>query len=347
LLRLGFVGVVLLLVLAGFAYLNGWLTPGKLTPAMFVNQFQRDGGLHPGFRRNHAKGVCVSGYFDSNGAGQQVSVASVFRPGRFRLIGRFSLAGPNPDQADKADSVRGLGLLFYLPGEEQWRTAMINLPVFPMNTPQAFYDNLVATQPDPKTGKPDPEKLKAFAESHPETVKAIAIIKRSPPTSGFDNSTFHGLNAFWFIDSAGEKTPVRWLFVPMQAVARVAGKAESSDKNYLFDALIERMHQGPLRWRLILIIGQSGDPTNDATIPWPADRQQIDAGTLTLETIESDDSSPARNLNFDPLVLPVGIAPSDDPLLSARSAVYSQSFTRREGEPKTPSPISPAQVKSP
>jgi catalase len=44
-------------------------------------------------------------------------------------------------------------------------------------------------------------------------------------------------------------------------------------------------------------------------------------------------------------VLPAGILPSDDPLLSARSAVYSQSFTRREGEPKQPSAITPAQVK--
>jgi catalase len=37
--------------------------------------------------------------------------------------------------------VRGLGLLFRLPGGEEWRTAMVNLPVFPFQTPQAFYDN--------------------------------------------------------------------------------------------------------------------------------------------------------------------------------------------------------------
>jgi len=43
-------------------------------------------------------------------------------------------------------------------------------------------------------------------------------------------------------------------------------------------------------------------------------------------------------------VLPPGIAPSNDPLLSARSAVYSQSFTRRAGEPKPSSPITPAEV---
>ena len=41
----------------------------------------------------------------------------------------------------------------------------------------------------------------------------------------------------------------------------------------------------------------------------------------------------------DPLVLPTGIAASDDPLLSARSATYSQSFTRRAGEAKPPSAV--------
>ena len=55
-------------------------------------------------------------------------------------------------------------------------------------------------------------------------------------------------------------------------------------------------------------------------------------------------SSAARDINFDPLVLPDGIAPSDDPLLSARSAVYSQSYTRRAGEQKQPSAMTQARV---
>jgi catalase len=89
---------------------------------------------------------------------------------------------------------------------------------------------------------------------------------------------------------------------------------------------------------------QSEDPTNDATIPWPPDRQQVDAGTLTIDHIESDDTTPARDINFDPTVLPYGIATSDDPILSVRSAAYSVSFTRREGEPKEPSAISTAET---
>jgi catalase len=95
----------------------------------------------------------------------------------------------------------------------------------------------------------------------------------------------------------------------------------------------------------MVIVGQPDDPTNDASLPWPADREQVDVGTLALDRVESDDTSAARDINFDPLVLPAGIAPSDDPVLSARSAVYSQSYTRRTGETKQPSPITPADAK--
>ena len=93
-----------------------------------------------------------------------------------------------------------------------------------------------------------------------------------------------------------------------------------------------------------MAIAQPGDPTDNATLPWPEGREQVEVGTLTLNSVESEETSPARDINFDPLVLPAGIAPSSDPLLSARSAIYSQSFTRRAGETKEPSAITPSEV---
>jgi catalase len=222
--------------------------------------------------------------------------------------------------------------------------AMVNLPVFPVSTPQAFYDLLLASKPDPATGKPDGAKMGAFFANYPETQAALKIIKSQPPSSGFDNSTFHSLNAFWFLNAAGVSVPVRWILTPMQQFEAANMNSNSPDKNYLFDALIEKIHEQPLQWHLVIIIGQSGDPTNDATLPWPAERQQVDVGTVTLDRVESDDIGAARDINFDPLMLPAGIEPSDDPLLSARSAVYSQSFTRREGETKEPSAVTSAEV---
>jgi catalase len=344
LMRLALVGAAVTAVALFYGYLGGWFTPGELTPGRFVDGFEQVNGIHPGFRRNHAKGVGVSGYFDSNGMAVRLSKAQVFSAGRVPVLGRFSFSGGNPYVADRPDIVRGLGLQFTLPDGELWRTAMVNLPVFPVRTPEAFYEQILASKPDPATGKPDPARMKAFLEAHPEAVPALTIIKSQPFSSGFANSTFHGLNAFWFTNAAGASTPVRWVLVPEQPFALAGDSPANADKNYLFDDLIATLHRQPLRWHLRLIVGQPGDPTGDASLPWPAQREQLDAGILTLDRVESEETSPVRDINFDPLVLPAGITPSDDPVLSARSAIYSRSFTRRAGEAQSPSPITPAQV---
>jgi catalase len=343
--RLAGVAIVVLGAAGTFLYLGGWFNPGALTPIRFVDGFQRVYGIHSGFRRNHAQGVCVSGSFESNSQGTRLSRAVVFKAGRVPVIGRFSLGGGDPYMADAPGIIRGLGLLFKLPDGEEWRTAMVNTPVFAVHTPQAFYERLLATQPDPKTGKPDSEKMAAFLASHPEAVQAAKITESHPVSSGFANSTFYGLNAFWFTNVSGISIPVRWSMAPVQPFAPANTTEPRPDKYYLFDGLIAAIHQHPLQWHQTITIGQANDPTNDATIPWPETREQVDVGTLTLDHVESEEAGPCRDINFDPLVLPAGIAPSDDPLLSARSAVYSQSFTRRAGEKKLPSAVTPSEVR--
>jgi catalase len=344
-LRLAVIGVVLGGIVGLFLYAGGWFTPHKVSPTLIINRFEKVNGEHPGFRRNHAKGVCISGYFESNGNGVALSKAVVFSPGRVPVIGRFALAVGQPFAADSAHTVRSMALLFKLPNGEEWRTGMNNIPVFVANSAQGFYDLLLAAAPDPATGKPDPAKMGAFLTKHPESAKAFQLIRGQPVSSGFANSAYNSLDAFRFINAQGANVPVRWAMVPVQPFEPIsAAPAEKAGTNYLFDALIASIHSHPLQWHLIITLGQPGDPTADATLPWPPDRQQVDAGTLTIDQVESEDTSPARDVNFDPLVLPNGIAGSDDPLLSARSAAYMKSFTRREGEPKSPSAVSSAET---
>ncbi|GAF49441.1 catalase family peroxidase [Rhodococcus wratislaviensis] len=327
----------------GFLYSGGRLTPSALTPTRFADRFEQVYGHHDGFRRNHAKGLSAAGTFASNGAGVAVCEASVFTTGTVPVIGRFSLSGGIPDQVDKPDTIRGLALVFLLPNGEQWRTAMINIPVFLDSTPEGFYERLLASKPLPDSGQPDPRKMDAFLSRHPETVNAMKIIKQYPPSPGFDDSTFHGINAFYFTNGAGTTVPVRWSAVPEPHTGPEV-PSRSADRDSLFDALIRAVAHRPLAWRLILTIGQQGDPTNDATQPWPNSRPSIDAGTVTIDAVQTEAAGNARDINFDPIVLPDGIAASDDPLLSARSAVYARSFTRRAGEPKRPSEVNVTRV---
>src|SRR5271156_284059 len=340
--RLAAIGGLLAGTAGLFLYAGGWFTPHALTPATMINTFERLNGEHPGFRRNHAKGVCVTGYFESNGKGQALSKAQVFRAGRVPIGGRFARAGGHPYAADTPQTVRSLAILFKQADGEEWRTAMINLPVFVVNNPQDFHDFLVVTSPDPQTGKVDSAAVGAFLAKHPETAAALKEIGSHPFSSGFGDSAYYALSAFRFVNDEGERSAVRWWLKPDQPAG--AGDSATTDKNYLFDGLIAQIHAGPLRWHVIVIVGQPGDPTAQAASLWPADRPQIDVGTITIDTIESEDTSGKRDVNFDQLVLPDGISPSDDPLLSARSAAYSQSFTRREGEKKSPSDVSTAEV---
>jgi len=350
LVRLSAIGAVMLSVAGAFAYTGGWLSPVRLTQDRMIAAFQDANGAHPGFRRNHAKGVCVTGWFESSGQAAALSKAAVFKPGRIPVVGRFALAGGMAFQMDAPATVRSMALRFLPPGEEEWRTGMNNIPVFPVNSARGFYEQLLASSPDPATGKPDRARMKAFLAAHPETVRALALVKKRQVTSGFANSTFNSLNAFRFVDAAGFSVPVRWSTVPVQTVPASTSvePAPAGDENYLFDDLIAQVAQHPQQWRLIVTIGQADDPTNDATLPWPDGRRQIDAGTVTIDQASSEDSGRCTAVNYDPLVLPSGIEPSDDPLPSARSAVYARSFTLRaeEEHEKPPSAVTPEEVKA-
>ena len=64
----------------------------------------------------------------------------------------------------------------------------------------------------------------------------------------------------------------------------------------------------------------------------PEDRPQHVAGVLVLERSQPQATGPCRDVNYDPTVVPEGIALSDDPILAARAAAYAVSFHRRERE---------------
>ncbi|EID17979.1 catalase [Mycobacterium xenopi RIVM700367] len=321
------VGAFLLADLGALLYANNRVGPPRLTPPVFIDGFATVFGRHPGIRSNHAKGVAVTRHFDGNGNGSELFKAAVFRPGRTPVIGRFSLSGGDPQTADAPTAARGLGLAFGFPGAQQWRTAMLNLPVFLDNSSQGCYDRLIASAVKPGTGKPDPAAMSRFLAAHPETRRAMKIVKPHPPTRGFADSTYHGLHAFYFVNESNLRTPVRWALLPMQPALPPA-----PGHNALFDALVRQLRSGPLRWRLMLTVGAVSDPVRDPTLPWPADRRAVDAGVLTLTSAQTEHRGNARDINFDPLILPDGIEPSDDPLLSARSAVYAASYRRRAGE---------------
>jgi catalase len=247
------------------------------------------------------------------------------------VIGRFALPGGNPYAPDGSVPIRSFALRFVLPGGEQWRTGMNSMPVFPVSTPQAFYEQAVATHPDPGTGKPDPKRVAAFFAAHPETAAFRAWAKTAKPSASYATETYEALNAFYFIDAGGKRQAVRWKAVP-EASGQAGAGAQAGDRDYLARDLEQRLAQGPQRWHLRVTLARPGDPTDDATQVWPAERLTIDAGTLVIQSEQPQDSGSCRDLNYDPTILPAGIEISGDPLLPARSSAYAVSYMRRTGE---------------
>ncbi|MBO1325168.1 catalase family peroxidase [Acetobacter sp. TBRC 12305] len=341
LMRLALIGAVLAILCSAFAWTAGWLPPRRLTQTGMIDALRAVDGRHRGFRSNHAKGVCVTGWFEGNGQASRLSTASVLRAGRSPVVGRFALAGGMPFQADAPAKVRSMALRIMPPDGQEWRMGLNDIPVFVARTAQEFHDLLLATRPDPTTGKPDPARVGPFMATHPNTARAAAQVAKRSITSGFADDTYRSLDAFRFIDADGVVVPVRWAMVPLAPVQAPAARIEA---NTLFDGLIAALRQGPLQWRLMISIGTVSDPTSDPTVAWPADRDQVDAGTLTLNRAESEDNGPCTGITYDPTILPVGIAASDDPILPARSSAYMRSFVIRSGETKPPSAVSPASI---
>lgn len=327
-LRLAAIVVVTGAVAVAFAGTAGWLTPGRLTPTKVVDSLAPASGPALGYRRNHAKGVCFTGTFESSGAASALSRAPMFAPGSYPVTGRFNLAGPDPKMADGTGRVRGLGLRVQAPGRQEWRAAMITAPFFPAATVQDFYDLQVAS-----SRKDDPDAMKTYAAAHPALRAFGAWAGSAPFTESYAEDRFNSLDSFVFTNAQGQSQAVRWSFVPIAApVAVPPAELKTRDADFLTQDIAARVARSPQKWTLVVTVANPGDPTADPSQAWPDDRRHVEAGTLVVGRVEPEAGGPCRDLNFDPTVLPAGMATSDDPFPAARSAAYSVSYNRRTAE---------------
>lgn len=289
-------------------------------------------GVTPGQRRNHIKGTCATGELVGTAEGARYSRSALFSGKPIPVVARFSLAGGNPKAPDTARSPRGMALEFRLPDGGRQHMTMLNTPIFGAANPQTFLDMMVAIQPDPATGKPDPEKVKAFKATHPDhRAQAEFLASHNPPTS-YANSAYFGIHTFKFIDRDGKATLVRWRFVLQDGEKRLTdAELASAPPDFLEQALIERTSAGPVLWDMILTIGAPGDPENDPTQAWPEGREELKVGTLSINSATPQAGAECEPINYDPLVLADGIAPTQDPVLLFRSPAYAVSFAKRIG----------------
>jgi catalase len=310
-----------------FAYTAGWFSAERLTADKVVDAFAPPGGAALGHRRNHVKGICFTGIFEANGAGSSLSDAPMFRPGQYPVIGRFNLATSDINAADATVRIRGMGLQIAAPGGQVWRTAMIDSPFFPVSTPPALYGLVVAS------GSKDPDAMKTFAGAHPELAHFGSWAQSASWTGSYAEETYNSLNSFVFSSAGGGAKVVRWSLLPSaQPVPVPSAELAQRAPDFLEREIAERIKGGPLRWTLVIRVAGPGDPTADPSQEWPQNRRAVDVGALIVQAIEPEANGPCRDINFDPTVLPTGIATSDDPFPAARSSAYRRSYDLRTAE---------------
>lgn len=303
----------------------------QVTPPQMIDAFEGTFGVHAGQRRNHIKGTCAAGEFTGTSEAAALSRSALFSGKPVPVVARFSLGGGNPDVPDAAAAPRGMALEFHLPGNNLQHITMINLPIFAASSPASFRDALVAAKPDPKTGMPDPEKLKAYAASHPDALALTTYQGKHAPTSNYYQSTYFSIHTFKFIDAKGTEHRVKWRFVPKDGTKELTqAEQKSAPHDFLEKNLIERTHKGAAQWDMIVYLGEPGDPETDPTQAWPETRKHITAGTLSISSATPQQKGVAcEPINFDPLVMADGIAPTADPILLFRSPSYGVSYGKR------------------
>jgi catalase len=301
-----------------------------VTAVQVVDALEDTFGVTPGQRRNHIKGLCAIGEFVGSHKAAPYTRSLLFSGKPVPVVARFSLAGGNPKAPDTARSPRGMALEFRLPHDAIQHMTMLNTPMFGADSPQSFYDMIVAIKPDPATGKPDPEKIKAFKASHPDNLAQAEYLAAHNPPPSFANSAFYGIHTFKFVNRKGKVTLVRWRFVPEDGEKYLSdAEMKTMPHDFLQQRLIERTKKGPVRWDMIITIGKPGDPQTNPTLSWPANRRQIKVGTLTLTSAMPQQGAACEKINYDPLVMADGIEPTDDPVLLFRSPAYAISYSRR------------------
>ena len=288
------------------------------------------GGIHPGFRYNHAKGIVLTGTFTPTGEGASISRAAHFRGSAVPVIVRLSDASgiPNIPDTHPAAQPHGMAIRFTLPDKSSTDIVAVSHNGFIVGTGEdflAFLKAVAATKPD----SPHPSPVEAFLGTHPRAMQFV-IDNAKLPTS-FATLSYFSNNAVTFVDAKGKNRAVRYQIIPVAGVQTIESAAvATAGPDYLFTDLPQRLTRGPVQYTLYAQIASPGDPTNDGSIVWPADRQRVRLGTISLTAIAPNNAELQRSLAFSPVNLIDGIELSDDPLPLLRAAVYALSVAHRQ-----------------
>ncbi len=287
-----------------------------------VQSFEKKFGVTKGKRRNHTKGFCFNGQLVPGDKHiRDYSTSPIFSK-TSKVVGRLSHKGGNNNAPDDKPAEYGMGLEITTDSGETHNMAMNTLDFFPVATPEAFAALMrakVAGGPAVKAFKAQNKDLQRF-KAH--------MAKKSKTLTPYEGSTYNSINSFYLVDADGMQHAVRFAFVPEKA----QGIVKDPRSEFFFDNMQSNLDTQGVRWNMVVTFANPGDDVDNPAIPWEGERKRIVAATLDVDSIHSEKDGRCDGINYDPLILSSGFAPSGDRMLEARRVSYAISFSKRLGE---------------
>jgi len=291
-----------------------------------------NGGIHPGFRAAHAKGVLLTGSFTPASEAASLTRAPHVQRASTPVTARVSDFAGVPAVADgdpRAASPRGLAVRFHLAAHVHTDIVAHSVDAFPVRTADElleFLHALVAT---------DPAQLERFLATHPAALAFVQAPKPIP--TSFARESFFAVSAFRFTDARGASRFGRYRILPLAGNEYLddAGAA-ARGADFLMDEIRQRVAEKPVKFRVVVQLAEVSDVTDDATVRWPETRRQIAFGEVKLDAVAPDNAAEQRRIIFDPIPRVDGIEASADPLFDPRANVYLMSGRRRRAADGAP-----------
>lgn len=304
--------------------------PGAALGREVIEAFDKvNGGVHPGFRPAHAKGILLAGAFTPAANVASLSNAPHLERPSTPISVRFSdFAGvPAVPDNDPNASPRGLAIRFHLAEHSHTDILAHSADGFPARTAEEFVEFLhAAAASGPGVAHPLP--IEVFLGSHPAALEFVQMPKPFP--SSFAKESYFGVSAYKFTTAAGVSVFGRYRIRPEGGAEHLTAEAVAAKSaTYLIDEIQERVKAAPARLKIFVQVAEPGDVVDDSTIHWGESRREVEFGTVEISSVVPSNEAEQRQIIFDPIPRVTGIEPSGDPLLEPRASVYLMSGRRR------------------
>ena len=322
-------GIVLAVALASATVAEA-ASAQTATPDAIVGTMRTLSGGHKA-RPSGAKGQCFTGTFTPAAEAKGLTKSVAFeKPSR--VVARFSVGSGNPKVMDGNKMVnRGFAFRIDDGGKGQTEFVMVNAPINFVKSPDQMLAFLQARLPG-ADGKPDPAKIKAFAEANPETTQQGKYLASRPVPGSWVGVSYWGIHNYTLVNASGGKQVVKLQMMPTAGeVGLTDDEAKAKPADFLVDELKGRIEaKAPAGFDMMAIVGKAGDEKTNATEQWVDEdkRPRVKLGTLAITALEKNET--CDGTIFDPLNLASGIeGPANDPLFTERQPAYAISIGQR------------------